>query len=205
MEEGVGSYGLTAEQTPGFFSCPPFTLQFVATSGWVGLLSALVPLRGCRSHLTPWGDVLQPPWESGDLAIFSDLDVWNHPGFAEIIQAPCWLMAFSAWLCPLLVAPGTLGTPVCHMQAQDIQRPHLRFICHPLAITLSHFSCGVELKARVLWGSETPLLCPEKQTTDPGVPGSLQWSGCFQSSSLPAQAGPERGGKPKPQSLSTLI
>ena len=87
MEERLESYSLTGEETTGFFLCPLFTLQSVATGGWVGLLSALVPLAS-------WGDVFQPPWESRDLTNFSDLDVWNHQDFAEVIQTPCQLMAF---------------------------------------------------------------------------------------------------------------
>lgn len=45
-------------------------------------------------------------------------------------------MAVSAWLCSLPTVPGTLGTLIYHIQAQDTQRLLLRFICHPLAITL---------------------------------------------------------------------
>lgn len=74
------------EETPGFFLCLLFTLQSIATWDWAGLLSALVPLRGCQSHLACWDNALQPPQASGNLAMFSDLDVCSHQGFAEVIS-----------------------------------------------------------------------------------------------------------------------
>lgn len=86
MEESCGSCNLLAEETISSILCPLFIHQSVQQSGWVGLLPALVPLRGCWLHLALWGYVLQLPLEFEDLAIFlwsSCLDsprlFWSHP------------------------------------------------------------------------------------------------------------------------------
>lgn len=201
MEERRGSCSLMEEGMIRSISCPLLHASLCNEVAGLGCLLHRSSCVSCWPHLARWGAILQPPVESGALAISSDLDVWNYQGLSEVIRDLCWRIAFLAWLCSLPVAPRTVGlqphTGPGHPEAPP--RVYLSPTCHYLVpFWIWRWAEGWCSP----WTWNFPFLCPETCVSNPEVPAFLQRSGCSYSSLRP---GPERRGKPQPQSLSSFI
>lgn len=190
----------------------PFCVHYlypVCATKWLGWAASCTgPSEGLLASSGPLEWCASPPLESGDLVTFSDLDIGILTKLFGSDLRSLLADGILRWLYSLLVAPGTVGTPVCHCRPSASRSPALG-VCHPLAIILCHLGCAGELKAGILWGPEAspssaqrsrlPVLRFQAPVSDPVFLMFLPSLGGLRT------LGPERRGKPKPQSLSSLI